>query len=144
MPVCAAEFGDARCKKDLAPLTDTATVTAIVTTNRLITVALATTHAGGKYMFGLVTFTSGLNIGASMEIRSWTGGTGTTGNLLLYASLPQAIAIGDNLSVVPGCDKAFNKDFGQGCYQWDNTDNFRGFPMVPGMNFLFDYGVALQ
>ncbi len=144
MPVCTAEFGDARCKKDLAPITDTGVVTSVVTPNRLFAASLSTLNAGGKYMFGLIEFTGGANIGTSMEIRNWTGGGGASGNFLLYFSVPRPIAIGDSFKAIPGCDKTYNQTAGQGCYQWSNTDNFRGFPFVPGMNFLFDYGVALQ
>lgn len=142
MPICRAEFGDARCGVDLVPLTDTGTVTALVTGDRLFTVELDSLNAQGRYMFGLLTWTSGLNDGASMEVRNWSGGDAATGNITLFMSMAAPVAVADTFQLVPGCDKTYSPTTGQGCYVWENTVRFRGEPFVPGQTFLFDYGVA--
>jgi uncharacterized phage protein (TIGR02218 family) len=145
-PLCVADFGDARCKKDLAPFTDTGLISAIPLPGKVLTLELNTTNALGRYKNGLITFTSGENEGASVEVAGWTGGSSLTGNLALFTPVGAPLRIGDTFSIVPGCDKSFlsnEKGDGtqMGCYQWNNTDNFRGFPYIPGMQFLFDYGV---
>jgi uncharacterized phage protein (TIGR02218 family) len=145
-PLCTADFGDARCKLDLAPFTDTGTVTDIPVTNKVITVHLNSTNALGRYRFGVITFVSGGNEGVSIEVVGWTGADGSDGNLALYLPTNLPIQVGDTFSIVPGCDKSFlanDKALADtiGCYQWSNTDNFRGFPYIPGMIFLLDYGV---
>lgn len=143
-PLCTADFGDARCKKDLGPLTDTGTVTAIVTPNKVVSVNLNSVNGSGAYVFGLVTFTSGAANGTSIEVSGWTGGTSASGNLAFYLPPATTIQVGDTFSIVPGCDKSYVPGAaGQGCYQWANTDNFRGFPFIPGMQFLTDYGVQI-
>lgn len=141
-PTCQADFGDSRCKLNLEPFRDGGRITSVASPNKVIAVALDSTNAAGRYTFGLITFTSGRNKGSSVEIRAWTGGTGTSGNLTLYLPSGMPLEIGDTFTVLPGCDKSFNPTTGQGCYQWNNTDNFRGFPFIPGVNFLLDYGIA--
>jgi uncharacterized phage protein (TIGR02218 family) len=46
--------------------------------------------------------------------------------------MPEPIAIGDAFTVTAGCDKSFAT-----CRaRFANTDNFRGFPQIPGNDFL--------
>jgi uncharacterized phage protein (TIGR02218 family) len=46
-----------------------------------------------------------------------------------------AIAVGDTFTVTAGCDKRFAT-----CVQkFDNAVNFRGFPHIPGNDFVMSY-----
>src|SRR6202030_651027 len=47
-PTCRADFGDARCKFNLASVTDTGTVTAVIS-NSFFAATLNSTNAGGLY-----------------------------------------------------------------------------------------------
>ncbi len=74
------------------------------------------------YAQGTLIFTSGVNIGASVGIKSATG----TALALTYpmSALPAA---GDAFTVYPGCDHTSAT-----CRaKFNNLTNFRGFPFVP-------------
>jgi uncharacterized phage protein (TIGR02218 family) len=52
--------------------------------------------------------------------------------LSLWQSVPETIASGDPFTVTAGCDKTFAtcRD------RFANTVNFRGFPHIPGNDFV--------
>lgn len=118
---CRAMLGDARCGVNLTPYTFTGTVTS--TSAAYAFSDTARTQASGYFSYGLVRFTSGANAGLSMEVREYT-----VGNFLLFLPMPNAIAIGDQYTVVAGCDKALDTCVGR----FNNALNFRGEPHVPG------------
>jgi uncharacterized phage protein (TIGR02218 family) len=49
--------------------------------------------------------------------------------------MPEPIALGDTFAVTAGCDKRFPtcRD------RFNNTVNFRGFPHIPGNDFVVSY-----
>ncbi len=53
----------------------------------------------------------------------------------LFLPMPSIVAIGDNYSLRPGCDKKFStcKD------RYNNVKNFRGEPNVPGNDQVLAY-----
>lgn len=56
----------------------------------------------------------------------------------LWQSIGAAIAAGDRVRIVAGCDRR-----GETCrLKFDNFDNFRGFPHIPGDDWLNSYPVA--
>lgn len=118
-PNCDAVLGDTRCKRSLVDLTFTGSVTN-VSNNRTFTCDLVNLNT--YFDFGLITWTSGLNINLRMEIKTYT-----VGSLLLQLNMPFAILAGDTFSVVAGCNlsKTHCKD------KFNNFINFRGFPDVP-------------
>jgi len=131
---CRAELGDTRCGVNIASYTVTDTVTA-VTDNRTF-VASAIAGATGYFDYGKITFTSGANIGLSMEIKSFTTG----GAFVLQLKMPYTVAPGDTFSVYPGCNKLLKTavaTYGGDCkVKFNNVVNFRGEPDVPGMDAL--------
>ena len=60
---------------------------------------------------------------------------GGTVTLDLWQAMPQAIAEGDTFTVTAGCDKRFAtcRD------KFANVVNFRGFPHIPGNDFIVSY-----
>jgi uncharacterized phage protein (TIGR02218 family) len=71
---------------------------------------------------GTLTFTSGALAGKSYSIRSNTGGS--INILTIFGAQP---AIGDALTVYPGCDKTQST-----CQtKFNNLQHFEGFPFVP-------------
>lgn len=86
----------------------------------------------GWFQGGLVTFYSGKNAGASMEIKRWDA---TSGEVELFLSLPHPIMPGDLFTIYPGCDKS------RVCCValFNNIIQFFGTPDVPGEDELFRY-----
>src|SRR5690625_665860 len=131
-PLCRADLGDARCKVDLAPLTLATTVTGTGGGGPFEgpdpqVLAVAATIEDGAYDCGGVTFTGGANAGFSFEIRESLGG-----RLHLFERPPHPVALGDAITVVPGCDKT-----AETCRRrYANLVNFRGEPFLPGSDAL--------
>lgn len=132
-PACRFRFGDARCGKDLAPLTVTGAATAIARKPDQRTFSdsalLATSPAPDEdhFRFGVVTWTSGENEGLQSEVKEYDAATAT---FVLWSLMPHRIAIGDTYIATPGCTLA--AEGAHGCKYWNNYVNFGGFPDVPG------------
>ena len=128
-PDCRADLGDARCKIDLALLTVTGAITAV--TDRRSFADSARGESVNHWNGGLLTWTSGANVGRKMEIKAF----GSGGTVTLFLPMPSIVAIGDNYSLRPGCDKKFStcKD------RYSNVKNFRGEPNVPGNDQVLAY-----
>jgi uncharacterized phage protein (TIGR02218 family) len=97
----------------------------VATSNRLFT-----TDLGGSltYGYGVLTWTSSgsANVGRSMEVKAHTA----TGVLELQLAMPYDIEVGDEFTIVPGCDKTKATCIAT----FDNVVNFRGFSFVPGQD----------
>ncbi len=124
---CAADLGDARCGVALSP------VSAIVASSdgRLALDASAlASWPDGYFSGGRLVFTGGGNTGFVTEVKRHAGGG--QGALQLWQAPPTPILAGDVFQVTPGCDKSFftcRAKFGNGI-------NFRGFPHLPGNDFI--------
>ncbi len=128
-PDCRADLGDARCKINLAALTVTGAVTAA--TDRRSFADSARGESVNHWNGGLLTWTSGANVGRKMEVKAF----GSGGTFTLFLPMPSIVAVGDNYSLRPGCDKKFStcKD------RYNNVKNFRGEPNVPGNDQVLAY-----
>jgi uncharacterized phage protein (TIGR02218 family) len=133
---CSADLGDARCQVDLddPAFRGSGTVAALVATSRIAFDGLDA-FDDGWFTAGKLTFTSGANAGLSVEVKSHRhDGTVT---LDLWQAMPQPIAAGDAFVITAGCDKRFAT-----CHErFDNAINFRGFPHIPGNDFVLRYPV---
>ncbi|HEV7325328.1 MAG TPA: DUF2163 domain-containing protein [Bosea sp. (in: a-proteobacteria)] len=128
MASCSADLGDARC--GVTPGLSPATVTA--TDGRLAIVAPALSgYSDGYLTGGRLVFTTGGNAGFITEIRNHRV-DGATVALLLWQAAPQPIAPGDAFTAQAGCDKRFATCLGK----FGNGVNFRGFPHLPGNDFI--------
>lgn len=121
---CDADLGDSRCTITLAAYTVTGTVSSFSSKSVFVGSSVPT-RAGGK-----LTWTSGLNSGLFMEVKSLSGST-----ITLVQPMPYAIAATDAYSVYAGCDKlpATCKTV------FNNIINFQGFPFIPGPDKAFTY-----
>ena len=54
---------------------------------------------------------------------------------MLFLPMPSEVAVGDNYSLRPGCDKTFST----GKDRYNNVKNFRGEPNVPGSDQILSY-----
>ncbi len=127
-PFCRAELGDARCKRGLRGFTRETTVAAVSGPQQLTLAALP--DPDHWYDFGRLRFHTGANAGMDCEIGEQIGDVVT-----LFAPPPAPVAVGDVVEVEAGCDKrlATCRD------KFDNVENFRGEPFLPGIDRLFDY-----
>lgn len=129
MPACNADLGDSRCGINLSTFTDgtvSGSVDAVSSNRQWVDAGL--TQATNWFAGGLVTWTSGLNAGLSMEVKTFTSG----GAVLLHLPMPYAVQAGDAFTITKGCDKALAT-----CRDtFANVVNFRGFPHLPGVGRL--------
>lgn len=132
---CAADLGDARCKTNLATpsLSGTGAVDALQGISAFIATGL-NTFASGHFSAGRLTWQSGANAGLSVEIKTHKL-SGADVVLTLWQAMPEPISPGDEFAVNAGCDKRFST-----CRaRFSNSINFRGFPHMPGNDFVMRY-----
>jgi uncharacterized phage protein (TIGR02218 family) len=132
---CDADLGDARCGIDLAAASYRGTGTvAAVTSPRSYTATGLDGFADGWFARGLVTFTSGGNADRAIEVKRHTKREGLV-TIELWQEPAQPPATGDAFTVTAGCDK----QLGTCRAKFANTCNFRGFPHMPGNDFVTSY-----
>ncbi len=129
---CGADLGDARCKVDLtvSALRGAGTVASIESVSTLVASGLDA-FGEGWFTNGKLSWTSGANDGLSVEIKDHRIASGHA-RLSLWQAMPEAIASNDSFTVTAGCDKRFAT-----CRErFANAVNFRGFPHIPGNDFV--------
>jgi uncharacterized phage protein (TIGR02218 family) len=135
---CSADLGDARCTVDLTNAAFYASGALVALTGTsAFTASGLDAFADGWFTAGRLSFTSGANSGLAMEVKrhSVEGGTAT---IELWQAMAQPLAAGDAFTVTAGCDKRFAtcRD------RFANSVNFRGFPQIPGNDFVVSYPVS--
>lgn len=130
---CDADLGDARCGLDIQTLTATGTILA-AQENRIFTVSGIDGFAEGWFERGRLAFTSGANAGAGMEVKFHAPRPGGA-TVELWQPMARDVAAGDTFDLTAGCDKLFStcRD------KFSNAVNFRGFPHMPGNDFVVSY-----
>jgi uncharacterized phage protein (TIGR02218 family) len=129
---CDADLGDARCKVDLdgPALRGTGAIESAPTL-RLLHVSGLGAFAHGWFTRGLVRFTSGANAGRAFEVKRHAASPGLV-TLELWQEPAFAPAAGEAFTVTAGCDK----QIGTCAARFANVANFRGFPHMPGNDFV--------
>jgi uncharacterized phage protein (TIGR02218 family) len=88
-------------------------------------------YATNWFTRGLITWLSGGNAGRKSEVRLHAK-EGSLARIELWQRTVEPIAAGESFRIVAGCDKQFST-----CKaKFDNVANFRGFPHVPGNDFM--------
>jgi len=132
---CNAILGDQRCGVNLAAaaFAGAGTVSATLDDWRFRVSGLDA-FADGWFRDGLVSWTGGGNAGRQSEVKAhYVDSSGV--EIELRQLLPVAIAVGDSFGIVAGCDKQFST-----CRsKFANNVNFRGFPHMPGNDFVVRY-----
>jgi uncharacterized phage protein (TIGR02218 family) len=134
---CSADLGDARCGVDLddPEFRGEGAVTALNGIS-IFTVSGLDGFDDGWFTAGKLTFTGGANAGCAMEVKRHHA-DGESVSLALWQALAHPIAEGDSFVVTAGCDKRFDT-----CgARFDNALNFRGFPHIPGNDFILRYAI---
>jgi len=129
---CRATLGDSRCKVDM--MANTVTGSVFTSSSNLQFTDSARTEASDTFSFGTVTFTSGANNGISMEVKEYIYTSGLAGQLVLVLPMPYPILSGDSYSLTKGCDKTLTTCF----LRFNNVVNFRGEPLVPGLDRMLE------
>ncbi len=132
---CDAVLGDARCGVNLNDVAflGVGTVTGFDDDIR-ITASGLSGFGDGWFTRGTLTWVTGANAGRIVEVKSHVKVSGIA-TIDLWQSLPDAIAAGDTFEIRAGCDK----QFGTCRDKFANHLNFRGFPHIPGDDFVLSY-----
>jgi len=134
---CSADLGDARCGVNLASAAfrGEGSVTALRGTSAFAASGLVA-FGEGWFDAGKLTFTGGANSGLAMEVKRHRL-DGADVVMELWQAMPEPIAVGNSFVVTAGCDKRFET-----CRnRFNNAVNFRGFPHIPGNDFVMRYTV---
>jgi uncharacterized phage protein (TIGR02218 family) len=134
---CDADLGDARCKIDLEdPTFRTEGEVAAVQGSALFVVSGLDEFEHDWFTRGRFVWGSGANEGLVVEIKEHRNESGAS-TLSLWQTPPNPVNAGDSFAVTAGCDKRFET-----CREkFENTLNFRGFPHLPGNDFVVSYAV---
>lgn len=132
---CDALLGEGRCGIDLT--LPAYSVTAAVVNpvdQRSFGVSGAENYPDGYFALGTYCFVSGGNQGREGQIK-FHRLHGASVSVELWQELPVVPAAGDQLLLRAGCDKQFRtcRD------KFSNVRNFRGFPHMPGDDFVMSY-----
>jgi uncharacterized phage protein (TIGR02218 family) len=133
---CDADLGDARCTIDLSSPTyrGTGTIVTASSSRRFIVTGLDA-FDNGFFSRGLFAFTSGASAGLKIEVKSHLK-LASAVMIELWADAEGPPAAGDAFAVTAGCDKRIET-----CKaRFANVVNFRGFPSMPGNQFLTQVG----
>ena len=129
---CDADLGDARCGIDLDdPDFRGSGMVLAAASRRQFTASGLEAFEEGWFTRGLVTFTTGANANRSQEVKRHTL-FGTTATIELWQPMALDIAADEVFAITAGCDKRFAT-----CRaKFDNAVNFRGFPHMPGNDYV--------
>lgn len=131
-PADDVDLGDARSGINIATYTVTGTLSSVV--NNIQFADSARAEAVGYFDGGKLTFTSGLNDGLSMEVKTYTPSGGA---FALQLPMPYTVQAGDTYSVYAGYDKSLD----QALSKFNSVVWFRGFPYVPGFDRMVSGGL---
>jgi uncharacterized phage protein (TIGR02218 family) len=135
---CSADMGDSRCTVDLSnpTLRGSGTIAALRGTSSFFASGLDG-FADTWFTAGKLTFTGGANAGLAVEVKSHRA-TAEGVVVDLWQAMSEPLGEGDAFIVTAGCDKLFAtcRD------RFDNAVNFRGFPHIPGNDFVTRYAVS--
>jgi uncharacterized phage protein (TIGR02218 family) len=134
---CDADLGDARCGVDLGGPAFRGEGSVLgVEGASLVRVAGLDAFANDWFTRGKLTFSAGPNAGLSVEVKEHRIEAGEV-RLALWQQMAEPLAEGDLFVVTAGCDKRFET-----CRKkFANAVNFRGFPHLPGNDFVVAYAV---
>lgn len=121
-PACNLTVFSAGCGVVKATFTSSKVAASGCTTTTVIMTVDA--QVNDYYRLGVVTFTSGANIGMRRGVKGYVASTKT---LTLTIPLPAAPTAGDTFNIYPGCDKTAAMCLAR----YNNLNRFRGFPYVP-------------
>lgn len=132
---CDADLGDGRCGVDLDdPAFSAAATVASAFSRAVFRTAGLDAFAAGWFRAGRLVWTSGANQGAAVEVKRHIAAGGQR-QIETAEEMPFPIEAGDAFRITAGCDKTVET-----CKaKFDNLANFRGFPFMPGNDWIMSY-----
>lgn len=129
---CDANLGDSRCGIDLlsAVYRASGSVSAAMS-DRCFLASSLSDYDADWFTRGLLSFTSGANAGIAFEVKRHAV-EATAVVLELWQAPAKTIATGDAFTITAGCDK----QLATCSARFANAVNFRGFPHMPGNDFV--------
>lgn len=135
VPGCDAVLGDARCGVDMGVGGRVETVSVIAISDaRRVQLDPVTAADSGWFRQGHLRWVSGANAGVVSIIKVDIG-TAELRDVELWEELRAPVEIGDVAELVVGCDKRA----GTCTAKFGNLLNFRGFPTIPGEDWVSDF-----
>lgn len=133
--LCDAELGDTRCGVDLTGPGKRAEAVVLGPRDRYrLAVEGIATFAADAFALGRALWTSGRREGLTDRVLH-SERLGGVDILSFAAPVGDWVAEGDELTLTVGCDRSF-----QTCRtRFGNSVNFRGFPHIPGSDFVLRY-----
>jgi uncharacterized phage protein (TIGR02218 family) len=132
---CDAVLGGARCGVELDdPAFSVETNVLSSEDNRRLSVEGTEDFVENWFARGTGVFVTGANAGRAAEIK-FHRRRGDLAIIEFWQPLPYAIENGDRVVLKAGCDKQFSTCRGK----FANAVNFRGFPHIPGDDFVLTY-----
>ncbi len=129
---CDADLGDARCTVAIdQPEFRAASVVSTLATARTVVAEGLEAYAPDWFTRGLLRFTSGANSAIAFEVKRHSV-AGELTSFELWQEPVHAVQVGDAFIVTAGCDK----QPGTCGAKFSNIANFRGFPHMPGNDFV--------
>jgi uncharacterized phage protein (TIGR02218 family) len=134
--LCNADIGDAKCSVNLSSSAFSASASVLGVLEARASFKTSGLAAFDEHWFsrGLLTWSSGANNSARMEVKRHTI-SGSDAVIELVQDMPFDIAANDQFSLSAGCDK----DIATCKAKFDNVLNFRGFPHMPGNDWVTTY-----
>lgn len=135
---CDATLGDQRCGVALndAAFQGSGAVIAVDTAYRFLAGGLGA-FAADWFSSGLITWLSGPNAGRAMEVK-YHGVLSSGAVIELWQPMSAGIDPGDGFTITAGCDKTFAT-----CRaKFANGLNFRGFPHMPGNDYVLSQAAS--
>lgn len=131
---CRAQLGDDRCKVDLEAIKVSFEIDTITDQGYGFTASELVGIADGRFKFGRILWTSGLNDTLQDEVKE----SYTTGRAVLSLYPRNPLVLGDTGFLYPGCDFQVTT-----CgNKFANLVNFRGEPYVPPPNIVVFSGLS--
>ncbi len=129
---CDADVGDERCGIDLDTPTFKGTGAVVdASSSRSFTASGLEAFASDWFTHGLLTFVSGAAAGQRIEVKEHKR-AGTTVTIELWQPARGPLVAGQSFTLTAGCSKHLSM-----CRaRFSNAVNFRGFPHMPGNDFL--------
>jgi uncharacterized phage protein (TIGR02218 family) len=134
---CAVDLGGIGCNIDLNTPTfrGTGSIAALAGTSRFIASGLDA-YSDAWFTAGRLLWQSGANAGLAVEVKRHQASGGEV-VFELWQAMPEPLETGNSFVVTAGCDKRFDT-----CRnRFNNVLNFRGFPHIPGNDFVTRYAV---
>ncbi|PZX17706.1 putative phage protein (TIGR02218 family) [Palleronia aestuarii] len=133
--VCSTILGDERCRVDLSrPAYSTEAAIVAIQAEKIIALGPLDGYAPRWFERGRLVVLSGASKGDVALVKN-DRGTGSARRIEIWESLRGGIAAGDRVRIEAGCDRREET-----CREkFSNMVNFRGFPHLPGEDWLMAY-----